>query len=789
MTPREVWCNESQERYVLAIAPDRRSTCFRAHLRARALPVRGGRRGDRRPPPRGRATRCSATAGGHGPARAPRQAAAHDARRARACAPELRPFSAEGIDLDGGRATRAAAPRPSPTRRSWSRSATAPSAACARATRWSARGRCRSPTARRRSLAFERLRGRGVRDGRAHAARRRSTARPRAAWPSARRSPTSPRRRSRRSRASSSRPTGWPRPARPARTRRSSTPSRRWRSTCARSSASASRSARTRCRCAPTWQEDGRKREVVAPLSLDRLGLRAVRRRARHADAAAADRRGRDRRSCSSTSPAGRHRLGGSILAQVFGQTGDEAPDVDEPARHPGALRGARGAARGRARARLPRPLRRRPVRDARARWRSPAAPASTIDLDAAGRAREADRRRQVARRALQRGARASCCRCARADRGARPRRSCAGHGLAGARDRRAERRRRRPRRPRRPGAPRRAPAPRCSALWSRDDAGRCRRCATTPSRARQEYDRILDAGDPGLVARADVRSRPRTWRRRSSRAARGRAIAILREQGVNGQVEMAAAFDRAGFEALDVHMSDVIAGRVSLADFAGFAACGGFSYGDVLGGGEGWAKSILFNPRARDEFAGVLRAAGHLRARRLQRLPDDERARASSIPGAAGVAALREEPLRAVRGAAGAGRDPAEPVALLRGHGGEPASRSSPPTARAGRSSTRRARGPRRDRARCASSTTAGARPRPTRCNPNGSPRRHHGRDDGRRPLHDRDAAPRARLPHGADVVAPGRLGRGQPLDAPLPQRARLGRLAAGASPGGWHH
>jgi phosphoribosylformylglycinamidine synthase len=66
----------------------------------------------------------------------------------------------------------------------------------------------------------------------------------------------------------------------------------------------------------------------------------------------------------------------------------------------------------------------------------------------------------------------------------------------------------------------------------------------------------------------------------------------------------MAAAFDRAGFEAVDVHMSDVIAGRVTLARFAGFAACGGFSYGDVLGAGEGWAKSILFNPRARDEFA-----------------------------------------------------------------------------------------------------------------------------------------------------------------------------------------
>ncbi len=79
--------------------------------------------------------------------------------------------------------------------------------------------------------------------------------------------------------------------------------------------------------------------------------------------------------------------------------------------------------------------------------------------------------------------------------------------------------------------------------------------------------------------------------------------IAILREQGVNGQVEMASAFDRAGFAAVDVHMSDIISGRVKLDDFKGVAACGGFSYGDVLGAGEGWAKSILFNPRARDEF------------------------------------------------------------------------------------------------------------------------------------------------------------------------------------------
>jgi phosphoribosylformylglycinamidine synthase len=80
--------------------------------------------------------------------------------------------------------------------------------------------------------------------------------------------------------------------------------------------------------------------------------------------------------------------------------------------------------------------------------------------------------------------------------------------------------------------------------------------------------------------------------------------VAILREQGVNGEVEMAAAFTRAGFKAVDVHMTDILAGRISLRDFRGLAACGGFSYGDVLGAGEGWAKSILFNSRARDEFS-----------------------------------------------------------------------------------------------------------------------------------------------------------------------------------------
>ncbi len=79
--------------------------------------------------------------------------------------------------------------------------------------------------------------------------------------------------------------------------------------------------------------------------------------------------------------------------------------------------------------------------------------------------------------------------------------------------------------------------------------------------------------------------------------------VAILREQGVNGQIEMAAAFDKAGFDAIDIHMTDILSGEVSLADFKGLVACGGFSYGDVLGAGRGWANSILFNETARSEL------------------------------------------------------------------------------------------------------------------------------------------------------------------------------------------
>ena len=129
------------------------------------------------------------------------------------------------------------------------------------------------------------------------------------------------------------------------------------------------------------------------------------------------------------------------------------------------------------------------------------------------------------------------------------------------------------------------------------------------PACAAEEQESRCDVSDPGLVVRPSFDPQADVAAPFVARGARP-AVAILREQGVNGQVEMAAAFHKAGFEAVDVHMSDILAGRISLAQFRGLAACGGFSYGDVLGAGEGWAKSILYSPRARDEFQRFLQRA-----------------------------------------------------------------------------------------------------------------------------------------------------------------------------------
>ncbi|MGA8260585.1 MAG: phosphoribosylformylglycinamidine synthase [Arenicellales bacterium] len=140
--------------------------------------------------------------------------------------------------------------------------------------------------------------------------------------------------------------------------------------------------------------------------------------------------------------------------------------------------------------------------------------------------------------------------------------------------------------------------------LWSRT-SWRLQRMRDNPDCADAEYDRLLDDADPGLSMDLGFElsdELPAVTGRRPR-------VAILREQGVNGQVEMAAVFDRVGFEAVDVTMTDIAGGDVDLRGFSGIVACGGFSYGDVLGGGGGWAKSILLDESLRDRFAAFFAA------------------------------------------------------------------------------------------------------------------------------------------------------------------------------------
>ena len=138
-------------------------------------------------------------------------------------------------------------------------------------------------------------------------------------------------------------------------------------------------------------------------------------------------------------------------------------------------------------------------------------------------------------------------------------------------------------------------------SIWS-ETSYRMQALRDHPECARLEFARIADDHDPGLHAKltfdpAENPAAPFVHRAKPR-------VAILREQGVNGHVEMAAAFDRAGFEAVDVHMSDLAERRQRLDEFAGLVACGGFSFGDVLGAGGGWAKSILLNESLRESFS-----------------------------------------------------------------------------------------------------------------------------------------------------------------------------------------
>lgn len=136
---------------------------------------------------------------------------------------------------------------------------------------------------------------------------------------------------------------------------------------------------------------------------------------------------------------------------------------------------------------------------------------------------------------------------------------------------------------------------------WS-ETSYRIQRLRDNPACADEEFSVIDDDDDPGLSVHLTYNLDEDVSAPYIAKGERPR-LAILREQGVNSQMEMAAVFHRAGFTTVDVHMSDILAGHVDLEQFKGLIACGGFSYGDVLGAGEGWAKSILFHSRARDVF------------------------------------------------------------------------------------------------------------------------------------------------------------------------------------------
>ena len=296
------------------------------------------------------------------------------------------------------------------------------------------------------------------------------------------------------------------------------------------------------------------------------------------------------------------------------------------------------------------------------------------------------------------------------------------------------------------------------------------------PGLADEEYDRLLDAAEPPMPA--SVTFDPDEDLAAPFIASGVRpAVAILREQGVNGQVEMAAAFDRAGFAAIDVHMSDIISGRRTLDQVQGVVACGGFSYGDVLGAGEGWAKSILFNARARDEFAAFFARPGTFALgvcngcqmmSNLRELipgtahwPHFERNRSEQFEARLALLEVGRSPSLFFAGMAGS----RIPVATAHGEGYAQF----------------------RDAAQLAAAQpyvalrfvdAAGAGDRALSVQRQRLAAGHHGPDDARRPLHDPDAAPGARVPYGADVLASRRLGRGFAVDAHVPQRARLARL-----------
>jgi phosphoribosylformylglycinamidine (FGAM) synthase-like amidotransferase family enzyme len=255
--------------------------------------------------------------------------------------------------------------------------------------------------------------------------------------------------------------------------------------------------------------------------------------------------------------------------------------------------------------------------------------------------------------------------------------------------------------------------------------------------------------------------------------------VAILREQGVNSHIETAYVMHQAGFTAVDVHMSDLIAGRAKLDDFQGIIAVGGFSYGDVLGAGEGWAKTILFNAALSEQFArffartdsfglGVCNGCqmmSNLKPSSLARTPGPSSPRNKSEKFEARFAMVEvlDSPSIFFNGMAGT----QTPIAIAHGEGYADFSQTGNIRRRGSDAFRRQPR--RRHRSLSVQPERLAARP--------------DFGDHGRRPLHRDDAARRARVPHGAAIVASGIVGRGFAVDAHVPQRAQV-RTAWGNNP-----
>jgi phosphoribosylformylglycinamidine synthase len=338
-----------------------------------------------------------------------------------------------------------------------------------------------------------------------------------------------------------------------------------------------------------TWREDAGLRAVVAPLTLIVSAFAPVA-DARRTLTPALDRTVEGSALLLVDLGGGRDRLGGSCLAQVYGRIGDVPPDLDEPGRLSGffaAIRELADAGRllayhDRSDGGLVITLLEMAFAG-RAGFEvdlgTPAHPVAALfseELGAVLQLRETDVPQALA--TLARHGLGDCGRrIGTVVPGRRVRIAVAGRLLIdGDRVRLRE-------------------------TWS-ETSWRMQRLRDDPGCADEEQASRLDESDPGLCWRLTFDPGEDVAAPMIATGARPR-VAVLREQGVNSQVEMAAAFDRAGFTAVDLHMTDVIDRSASLDGFQVLVACGGFSYGDVLGAGEGWAKSILFNARARAAF------------------------------------------------------------------------------------------------------------------------------------------------------------------------------------------